>query len=328
MYEKMKHLVQACPICQRGSRRRYLRQNPAHPIPTPDQPFFLVGCDAVGTMYITPSGNRYLLVAVEYLKTWPIALPVKSIDRLTTAQFLFNEVVCRHGIPQYILTDRGSNYTSGYVKTFLNTLSKICLQREDTSNWDNYVNQALLAIRTMPSDVSRHTPAKLLYGYEIRTPAAWPAPRQDYVEGDIGDELVSRIKVIDHAMRELWRSVQALEEERKRKFKARYDREVYLKTFELGDAVLMRDHVPAGKLEAKWICPLTVTRVNRNGTYHLAGPFGSRLSGAVNGDALKPWVERTGMVPEVVTARQAEKQLQAFRQKILLDQRTGEEGDT
>lgn len=55
-------------------------------------------------------------------------------------------------------------------------------------------------------------------------------------------------------------------DERKRKFKARYDRDVFLETFDLGDAVLMRDHVPAGKLEAKWIGPLTVTRVNRNGT--------------------------------------------------------------
>ena len=71
-----------------------------------------------------------------------------------------------------------------------------------------------------------------------------------------------------------------------------------------------------------------MTRVNRNGTYHLAGPFGSRLAGAVNGDALKPWVKRVGMVPEVLIVRQAEKQLLVFRQKILLDRRTGEEVDT
>jgi len=69
----------------------------------------------------------------------------------------------------------------------------------------------------------------------------------------------------------------------------------------------MRDHVPAGKLEAKWIGPLAVTSVNRNGTYHLAGPFGSRLTGAVNGDALKPWVERVKIDPEVLTARDKRK---------------------
>jgi hypothetical protein len=64
----------------------------------------------------------------------------------------------------------------------------------------------------MPSDVSRHTPS---------------------------EKLVSRIKVIDHAMQELWRSVQAQQDERKRKFKSRYDQDVFLKPFELdtGDAL-------------------------------------------------------------------------------------------
>jgi hypothetical protein len=54
-------------------------------------------------------------------------------------------------------------------------------------------------------------------------------------------------------MRELWQSVQVREDERKRKLKSRYDRLVFPKTFDLDDSVLMRDHVPAGKLEAKWM---------------------------------------------------------------------------
>jgi hypothetical protein len=183
----------------------------------------MIGCDAAGPLDITPSGNRFLIVAVDYLTKWPIALPVKCIDRRTTAQFLFDKFVCRHGVPNYLLTDRGSNFTSGFVKDSLNaiqckhltttayrsqvnglcerlnqtlvqTLAKICLQQWNTSNWDVHLNQALMAIRTMPSDVSLHIPARLLYGYEIHAQATWPAPRQDYVEGDISEELVSRIK--------------------------------------------------------------------------------------------------------------------------------------
>jgi transposase InsO family protein len=189
--------------------------------------------------------------------------------------------VCRHGVPQYLLTDRGSNFTSGYVKDFLATiqckhitttayrpqvnelcermnqtlvqaLAKTYLQAEDTKNWDDHLNQALLAIRTMPNDVTGITPARLLYGYEVRTPATWPPPRQDYVEGSIEEELTSRIKVVDYTMRELWHDVQEREEERKRAYKKRYDRLVYRRTLEVGDLVLMRDQVPAGKLDARW----------------------------------------------------------------------------
>lgn len=144
----------------------------------------------------------------------------------------------------------------------------------------------------MPNDVTRITPARLLYGYEVRTPA--------------------------YTMRELWHKVQEREEERKRAYKRRYDELVYPRTFEVGDFGPMRDQVPAGKLDARWIGPMTVVRANRTGTYHLTGPFGGRLIGAVNGDNLKPWVERAGMTPEVQSARAAERQLLVYRQRLML----------
>jgi hypothetical protein len=43
------------------------------------------------------------------------------------------------------------------------------------------------------------------------------------------------------------------EEVRKRAYKRRYDQLVFPRTFEVGDLVLMKDHVPTGKLEARWI---------------------------------------------------------------------------
>jgi hypothetical protein len=47
--------------------------------------------------------------------------------------------------------------------------------------------------------------SKITYGDVVRTPATWPAPRRDYVEGQVEEELTSRIKVVDFTMRELWR---------------------------------------------------------------------------------------------------------------------------
>jgi hypothetical protein len=63
---------------------------------------------------------------------------------------------------------------------------------------------------------------------------------------------------------------------------------------------------------------MTVVRTNRTGTYHLTGPFGGGLKGAVNGDNLKPWIERAGMTPEVQSAREAERQLLVYRQRLML----------
>lgn len=86
------------------------------------QPFYLGRCDAVGPMASTIRGNQYILVAVDYLTRWPIALAVKAIDRVTTADFLYRQSMCQHGLPQYILTDRGSNLSSTYVNDFLRVM--------------------------------------------------------------------------------------------------------------------------------------------------------------------------------------------------------------
>lgn len=71
-------VVRACPTCQRRARRVAVRQNPAHPIPTPEQPIYMICCDAVGPYAPTSRGNRYHLVSVDYLTRWPIAQALES----------------------------------------------------------------------------------------------------------------------------------------------------------------------------------------------------------------------------------------------------------
>ncbi|GAB5593468.1 hypothetical protein Unana1_08368 [Umbelopsis nana] len=62
--------------------------------------------------------------------------------------------------------------------TIKQALLKLALDHNNVNNWDNYLEQALLAIRTMPNESNGFTPARLLYGYDIRTPALWPALRE------------------------------------------------------------------------------------------------------------------------------------------------------
>lgn len=65
---------------QRRARRRVVRQVPAHPIPTTSQPFFMIGCDAIGLLEPTTKVSRYMLVAVDY--------PVKSPENPEIAELV------------------------------------------------------------------------------------------------------------------------------------------------------------------------------------------------------------------------------------------------
>lgn len=344
LYERVREYVESCEQCQLRARRRHVRQEEAHPIPTPSRPFFMIGCDAVGP--INPpskNGNRYLLVAVDYLTRWPVVAAVPNISEDTTAAFLFNCVVKDFGVLSYILTDRGANFKSNYVHTFLKwmgckpltttafrpqvnglcermnqtiveVLSKVCQDQDMLQRWDECLASTVLAIRSTPNDATGFSPAMLLYGYDIRTPATWPEPRKDFEEGRLADEITSRVKVIDSIMkqhRELARQRTQVKQTRKQ----RYDKTVVKRRFEIGDQVLMLDKYKPHKLSNRWIGPMIVVRINQHGTYWLQGPGGRRLDGAVNGDMLKTWKSREKLIPDVV-AQRADRQLQAYIERI------------
>lgn len=332
LYEIVRELVKSCEACQYRSKRGKIKKEEAHPIPTPSRPFFMIGCDAVGPMNETKNGNKYLLVAVDYLTRWPVAAAVPNINEITTGRFLFDCVVKDFGVPNFILTDRGSNFLARYVKTFLKrigcrhltttahrpktnglcermnqtivqALSKIARDKESRGNWDECLSDAILAIRTMPNDVTQLTPAYLLYGYDLRTPMTWPAPRIDFVEGDIQAAVNERIKAVQGIVEKQRQEARVNSDKRKAKWKAKYNAGVDLKRFEKGDLVLMMDSYKENKLDDTWIGPYQVAKVNQNGTYWLVGQDSKRIDGAVHGERLRRYYERKTMVPSVLPAR-------------------------
>lgn len=333
LYERVKKLVQSCDTCQRRARRRHVRVEPSRPIPIPPHPFFMIGVDAVGPVPESKLGNKYLLVAVDYLTKWPVVAAVPNINEVTTAEFLFHCVVKDFGVPSYILTDRGSNFLSGYVEHFLkrigcrhltttafrpqtnglvermnqtvvNTLAKIVRNDEDDL-WDLKLDEAVLAIRTMPNEATGVTPSMMLFGYNMRTPALWSAPREDFVQGDYPAMLQERLDQISGTMANLKLEARKKVTEKQQKTKIRYDEKVYPKIYEVGSKVLLMENYTVGKkFGDKWIGPFVVARSFNNGTYQLVGPGGKRIEKPVNGDQLKLYVQAKTMIPQVTSGGQ------------------------
>ena len=82
----------------------------------------MVGCDAVGPIHYEGKPPKYLLVAIDYLTRWPIAVVMDNINEETTAEFLFTHLVQMFGIPYYLLTNCRSNFKSHFVHEFLKGL--------------------------------------------------------------------------------------------------------------------------------------------------------------------------------------------------------------
>jgi hypothetical protein len=239
-------------------------------------------------------------------------------------------VVKDFGVPNYILTDRGSNFLSRHVGLFLKkmgcrhltttayqprtnglcermnqtivqALSKIAKDKNKRSRWDECLGEAILAIRTMPNDATKFSPAMLLYGYEMRTPATWPAPRTDYVVGNIQEAVDERIMEIQSIMERYRKEAVERSTERKKKWKRKYDIDVDKKRYDIGDQVLLLDNNKQEKLDDAWLGPFSVTKVNNNGTYWLIGKDQRRLQGAINAEKLRPWNQKKSLVPVVTS---------------------------
>ena len=159
------------------------RKEPLHPIQV-GWAFERIGIDLVGPLTITKQNNRYIIVATDYLTRWLEAKAVPDAGAETLAKFIFEDIVCRHRVPQVILSDNGKNFASEIVKilcekflikhtfsspyhpqtngiverlnrTLCNSLAKVKEQDED---WNTYIPAVLFAYRTKRYSTTGYTP--------------------------------------------------------------------------------------------------------------------------------------------------------------------------
>src|SRR3954453_1069519 len=108
MYRDIQHYVSACDICQKRSKNRQIPPISSSRI-TPI-PFHHIGIDVIGPLPITPTRNRYVVLAVNFFSKYPEGQALQKADASNITQFLYEDIICRHGIPTQITSDRGTEF--------------------------------------------------------------------------------------------------------------------------------------------------------------------------------------------------------------------------
>jgi hypothetical protein len=194
MAEDIKHYIETCDNCQRVGKPK--KDPTVIPIKVTG-PFEQIGIDFVGPLKISTKGNRYIIVATDYLTKWPEAKPVTAATAKEVATFLYEEIICRHGVPSSIISDRGKAFlgrvvgllkeevgfkhklaapyhpqTNGLTERFNGTLCRSlhkCVNSA-TEDWDDLIPSVLFAYRTLKHSTTKHSPFYLLHGYEAQLP--------------------------------------------------------------------------------------------------------------------------------------------------------------
>ncbi|GAO49753.1 hypothetical protein G7K_3895-t1 [Saitoella complicata NRRL Y-17804] len=194
-----------CEACQKHSRNSPLKV-PGYQTDVKDL-FRHWSTDFAGPFPESPEGYKYVLIAVESLTRWAEVRAVKTADAATTAEFFYEEIIARYGVPLSIQSDNGSHFVNDVVKQlaktmsirhhlstpyypqsngraerFLGTLKPSlkksildCDKNDDgTVKWKPAMYVVLWAYRSMPHHATKASPAYLVYGVELRIPVDAP----------------------------------------------------------------------------------------------------------------------------------------------------------
>jgi len=89
------------------------------------EPFQKVAADIL-ELPITSRGNRYVLVVQDYLSKYVNLYAIPDQHAITVAKCLFENFICKHGIPEMLHTDQGRQFESDLVKHLCDLL---CVQK-------------------------------------------------------------------------------------------------------------------------------------------------------------------------------------------------------
>src|SRR2546429_1194203 len=318
MRKNIETYVKSCDQCQRRGRPN--KKNELHPIKT-REPFYQIGIDFVGPLPITDKGNRYILVAVDYFTKWPEAKATKEATAQEVANFIYEDIICRHGCPQRILSDRGSHFnnnmieelmekfkikhgfstpyhpkTNGLTERFNKTIGESLAKLKTNNNWDEKISSVLLAYRSNLQKSSKVEPFTLVYGRKVKLPI--DENQEENQEYNRIEEILEEIpKIRSEAQKQI---IQSQSKQKEYHDKKRRPTENY----SIGTKVLYynaaKDRQWSGKLNEKWKGPYYIYKVIMNGSYQLKDTKGRILRTPVNGELLKRYHSRESFEPIVL----------------------------
>ena len=322
MYNDIRNYIESCDNCQR--RGRTTRKEELIPLIV-GAPFDKIGIDIKGPLPLTTKRNRYLVVAMDYFTKWPEARAIPNAKAETVAAFIFEEIICRHGVPKEILSDRGTHFNNalinelcrryqtkhrltssyrpqmnGMVERFNRTigesLAKLVMDNDEEKEWDDYVSAILLAYRTKKHETTGFTPFYLVNGRQARLPVELMVDSTITTEKELPEALLERTFHIMERMDSDIEKVKARVQEKQKERKKRYDEKGISEKLKIGDKVLveqtqLRNNMSA-KLEKQWIGPYYVHNVLDKNVYKLRHMEGRLVQGVIHGNRLKLYHEQ------------------------------------
>ena len=308
--------VSTCTECQRTKIPRQKPLGFLMSLPVPERPWQHVTADFIVQL---PPSNGYdaILVVVDRLTKMAIFVPTTSdIDAPLFAKLFINHVYSKHGLPDTLTTDRGTQFKSRFWTTMAELLgvqSKFSTsyhpqtdgQTEivnqwleqylrlysdfEQSNWSGLLPVAELCYNTTVHSSTGVSPIRALTGLDPRTSFS-KTPDPNETRSIQAIDVHGELNELRTYLRERLGRIQAQQA-------TYYNRKRRSLEFSEGDKVMLRaTHIrtlrPSKKLDSRNLGPFTITRKINPNAYELALPDSMRIHKVFHISLLSPYRTR------------------------------------
>ena len=282
--------ISGCATCQKRKNPKQSHQQEMQ-LWAFYEPFLCVSVDILGPLpesRLNEKFYKYILMIGDHFTRWFEAAPLQNIKAETICSTFLDQWVTRFGVPEYIHSDNGSQFTSrlfadmcnklqltssrstpyhpqGNAKverinrTLEDGLAKYCAERHEV--WSVHLQSFMMAYRSAVHESTGQSPFRLVFGKEMRMPVdmlypTLPTPivgHRDYVF----QRLVESSTIFESVIQKNgWEM---------RRQKAIFDKKKHGPSYKEGDLVLLHSPVcsqgQTPKLKSFWSGPHCVKKV-------------------------------------------------------------------
>nr|GEV04456.1 reverse transcriptase domain-containing protein [Tanacetum cinerariifolium] len=219
--------------------------------------------------FLSSRGDKYILVAVDYLLKWVEAKALPINDARVVCKFL-KSLFARFGTPRAIISNHGTYFCNDqFAKVMLKILERT--EGENHVSWSDKLDDALWAFRKAFKTPIGCTPYKLVYGKACHLPiklehkAYWDLKHANFDLQTVGDHHKVQLNELNELRDQAYENSLIYKE----KMKRIHDSKIKDCVLNVGDRVLLFNSILkifSGKLKTRWSRPFTITHVFPYGT--------------------------------------------------------------
>jgi hypothetical protein len=217
--------VALCDNCQRVKAERQRPAGLLQPLKIPEWKWEEISMDFIVGLPKTQSGYDSIWVIVDRLSKVAHFIPVKTTYKGSKlAELYISRIVCLHGVPKKIVSDRGTQFTSKFweklhesmdtklnfssayhpqtdgqterVNQILEDMLRACALK-DNKSWDKCLPYAEFSYNNSYQESIKMAPFEFLYGRKCRTPLFWNELGENQVFGpDILREAERQVQMV------------------------------------------------------------------------------------------------------------------------------------